>query len=46
MGSRAPLTPKTHHLFLRVIAAVSQSSKPMTVADIARVLRTSSKKCH
>jgi hypothetical protein len=40
MGSRAPLASKTHHLFLRIIAGVSQSSKPMTVADIAWTLHT------
>lgn len=31
-------TPKTHHLFLRVVAMVSQSTKPMTVADIGKAL--------
>ena len=33
-------TPKTHYLFLRIIAIVSQSSRKMTVADIARALST------
>jgi hypothetical protein len=31
-------TPKTHYLFLRIIAVVSQSSKPMTVSDVGTAL--------
>jgi hypothetical protein len=31
-------TPKTHYLFLRIIAVVSQSAAPMTVADIGKAL--------
>ena len=30
--------PKSHYLFLRIIAVVSQSTKPMTVLDIADAL--------
>jgi hypothetical protein len=30
--------PKSHYLFLRIIAVVSQSKKPMTVTDIAAAL--------
>jgi hypothetical protein len=41
MGSRAPLTPKTRHLFLRIIAAVLQSPNPMTVDDLGVALTTS-----
>jgi hypothetical protein len=29
---------KTHYLFLRIIATVAQSDKPMTVADVAHAL--------
>ncbi len=29
---------KSHYLFLRIIAVVSQSSKPLTVAEIADIL--------
>jgi hypothetical protein len=32
-------TPKTHHLFLRIVAMVSQSTNPMTVADIGKALQ-------
>jgi hypothetical protein len=32
-------TPGTHYLFLRIIAVVSQSTKPMTVADIGKALQ-------
>jgi hypothetical protein len=32
-------TPRTHYLFLRIIAVVSQSTKPMTVADIGNALQ-------
>jgi hypothetical protein len=32
-------TPKTHYLFLRIIAVVSQSTKPMTVIDIGKALQ-------
>jgi hypothetical protein len=35
-----PRQPKTHYLFLRIIAVVSQSKKPMTVTDIAGALKT------
>ena len=31
-------TPKTHYLFLRLISLVSQSSAPLTVADLGKVL--------
>jgi hypothetical protein len=31
---------KTHYLFLRIIAAVAQSSTPMTVAALAKALDT------
>ena len=31
-------TPRTHYLFLRLISLVSQSSAPLTVADLGRVL--------
>ena len=33
-------TPPTHYLFLRIVAAVGQSSKRMTVGDLAQVLKT------
>ena len=33
-------TPPTHYLFLRIFAAVGQSSKRMTVSDLAQVLKT------
>ena len=29
---------KTHYLFLRIIATVAQSDKPMTVVDVAKAL--------
>jgi hypothetical protein len=32
-------TPQTHYLFLRIVAAVGQSSKPMTVGDLAKALK-------
>ena len=35
-----PRQLKTHYLFLRIIAVVSQSTKPMTVTDIAGALET------
>jgi hypothetical protein len=40
MGHAASKTPSTHHLFLRIIAAVQQSSTPMTVSDLAKALKT------
>jgi hypothetical protein len=35
-------TPPTHYLFLRIIAMVGQSTKPMTVDDLSKALNTPS----
>jgi hypothetical protein len=32
-------THPTHYLFLRIVAAVGQSPKPMTVGDLGKVLK-------
>jgi hypothetical protein len=35
-----PGQPKSNYLFLRIIAVVSQSANPLTVSDIATLLKT------
>jgi hypothetical protein len=39
MQHPASKTPSTHYLFLRIVAAVGQSSAPMTVSDLGRTLK-------
>jgi hypothetical protein len=38
MPDTSSQTPSTHYLFLRIIAAVGQSSAPMTVSDLGKAL--------